>query len=298
VNLAELCAALAEKVPEASGEPEFPSALLGAFRRKSITFCTGQTDERTPVWWFQSRGFTIDLRLPDGPATPVAERQGWIGDTLWNADRGEMSWRIARGYQPHDQWPEPARFHFIGNSVLEFAPSAAYVEDWRQQSVRGPLLGLRLSAAFDVGTGEPLAMDGGLILAGEHAAFALSRRPAADRAVSGLSDLRQVLAAGEVTAGVVEDYEVSVALGSEVVNHSTQPWRLGQPIVAGAFTIEADGSIDLRTAERANPLRLRFTLDTFRRDFAFLSATPTTPAASRWLASEGDHLARHAAIVR
>lgn len=295
MNLAELCAALAESAPKASGEPEFPPALLGAFRRKSITFCTGLTDERTEVFWFQSRSFTIDLRLPDGPATPLAARQGWIGDTLWNADRGEMSWRIARSYQPRDQWPEPATFRFIGNSVLEFAPSAAYVEDWRQQSTRGPLLGLRLSAAFDARSGEPLAMDGGLILAGEHAAFALSRHPAGNHPVH---DLRHALATGMMSAAEVEDYEVSVALGSETVKHSTQPWRVGQPVAGGPFAIGHDGAIEMLLAEREKPLRLRFTLDIVRGDFTFPSSTPTTETASRWLSRESDHLYRHAVIVR
>lgn len=297
MNLAELCAALAKEAPPAPAEPGFPPALLGAFRRKSITFCTGLTDERTPVFWFQSRSFTIDLRLPDGPATPVADRQGWIGDTLWDPDQGAMSWRIVRSYQPRDQWPEPATFRLIGNSLLEFAPSGAYVEDWRQQSSRGRLLGLRLSAAFDAATGEPLAMDGGVIVAGDHAAFALSRHPAAEAAMSGVTDLPQALATAAVTPDQVEDYEVSVALGSERVTHSTRPARIGQPL-AGPFTLEPDGAIAMRLEERARPVRLRFTPDIVRPDFAFLSSTPATAAAADWLAREHDHLARHAAIVR
>ena len=46
------------------------------------------------------------------------------------------------------QWPEPpATLHSIGSCILEFSPSNAYVEDWRQQTRYRFILGLRLVKA-------------------------------------------------------------------------------------------------------------------------------------------------------
>jgi len=117
-----LAVLLAVLPPTGLADPAFPRHLLGAFRRKSITFCTGLTDEHSVVFWFQSGRFTIDLRLPDGAAMPATDRQGWIGETLWDRQAQQLSWTIARSYQPRNQWPEPVRLSFIGNSVLEVAP--------------------------------------------------------------------------------------------------------------------------------------------------------------------------------
>jgi hypothetical protein len=113
---------------------ELPQYLMGSFRRKSITFFNGMTDEKTIVYWFQSKSFSIDLRLVDGNNTSIYQRQGWIGDTIWDAKTELLSWHIKHNYQNHVQWPEPAKLYQIGNSILEFSPSNAYVEDWRQQA--------------------------------------------------------------------------------------------------------------------------------------------------------------------
>ena len=76
-------AELLEQLPATHpGDLAFPRRLLGAFRRKSITFCDGTTDEQTVVYWFQSRSFTIDLRLPDFifdyQTTSTPEAQEWM----------------------------------------------------------------------------------------------------------------------------------------------------------------------------------------------------------------------------
>ncbi|HMT45634.1 MAG: hypothetical protein RL702_131 [Pseudomonadota bacterium] len=294
MNLAELIAAVPET--EFAG-PAFPRRLLGAFRRKSITFCTGLTDERTLVYWFQSRTFTIDLRLSDGAQTPVAERQGWIGDTVWDRAEQRMSWRVARSYQPGNQWPEPASFSFIGNSVLEFAPSGAYVEDWRQQSTCGPLLGLRLIDILDETSRRVLVMDGGLIVAGEHMAFALSRRPEIDDRIAGAASLAAALGQGFVTEREAASCEVSVASGSDAVAHSTQPDRIAAPIVLGGFALGHDGSINLCQTVGGIPCRLRFAVDVCRHTFTFDRQTQATQAARNWMDLEQNHLSRHAAIV-
>jgi len=277
--------------------PAFPGRLLGAFRRKSITFCTGVTDEKTVVYWFQSRTFTIDLRLPDAAATPVLARQGWVGDTLWGSDSQELSWSVATGYQLHNQWPEPARFHHIGNSVLEFAPSGAYVEDWRQQCSTGPLLGLRLLGMIDRKTGEELPMDGGLILAGEHLAYAQSRSPSVHQALRNAADLDRALAEGLVTSREIESYEVSVAMGGRIVSHSTQVQKVGEEIAVGDFELQPDGFVVMSRIVDGDLRSLRFAVDLHLPEFAFERQTSGTPDALRWMEAEKGHLARHTAIA-
>ncbi|WP_225205722.1 hypothetical protein [Novosphingobium huizhouense] len=291
-------AELLKKLPPVvwPGEVPFPPRLLGAFRRKSITFCTGETDEETQVFWFQSASFTIDLRLAAGAQTPLELRQGWTGDTRWNAARGQMAWDIARSYQPHDIWPEPADLRFIGNAVLEFAPSGAYVEDWRQLATSGPLLGLRLVERTARGTGARHVMDGGLIVAGEHMAYACSRLPDVDARLRAAGSIAAALASGAASADEVESYEVSVASGGDAVALSTQPWRIGQPLIEGPFTVEPDGSVSLH--DPATGDRLCFIIDLHLPTFLFAGTSEATPAARQWIARERAHVMPHGRVVR
>lgn len=275
----------------------FPRALLGAFRRKSITFCTGLTDERSVVFWFQSKTFTIDLRLPDGAVTPVAARQGWIGDTQWDEQTRQMSWGVRTSYQPRNQWPEPASFSFIGNCVLEYAPSGAYVEDWRQQCCRGPLVGLRLVSMLDGTTGQTVPMDGGLILAGEHAAYAQSRLPHLEHTIRNADSLQRALEDETATEREIESYEVSVALGGAAITHSTRFEQLGRQVTSGEWAIDLDGSITLAKLVDGVPCRLRFALDLCQKNVTFGGETATTSQARQWLQREREHLARHAVVA-
>lgn len=293
MTLAELLAALPT---DNLNSLAFPQRLLGAFRRKSITFANGLTDETTVVYWFQSRTFTIDLRLPDGAATPVLDRQGWVGDTLWDDTAQQLSWTIDRSYQPRNQWPEPATLSFIGNSVLEFAPSGAYVEDWRQQSTSGRLLGLRLLSLRNETTGQTHAMDGGLIIAGNHAAYAQSRLPTVDASLVCAGDLAKALADGTGSEREIESYEVSVATGGHTI-HSTQPCRVGQPILTGEFAFAADGCVILTRVVDGATYELRFAVDLHIAEFAFANSTTSSADAQTWAERERHHLMRHAKIA-
>lgn len=295
MTLADLLAAL----PQSNlSDMPFPQALLGAFRRKSITFANGLTDETTVVYWFQSKTFTIDLRLPDGPATPPEDRQGWVGDTLWDDAAQQLSWTINRSYQPRNQWPEPATLSFIGNCVLEYAPSGAYVEDWRQQSTTGPLLGLRLLSLFNETTGHTHAMDGGLIVAGDHAVYAQSRLPAVDAALDEAGDLAKALADGITTEGQIESYEVSVATNGLAITHSTQPERLGQNLVNGDFKINTEGKVILSTSIKGARCQLHFAVDCHQSNVAFANKSLCSMESLQWAERENEHLLRHAKIVR
>jgi hypothetical protein len=275
----------------------FPRNLLGLFRRKSISFCTGFTDETTVVYWMQSKTFSIDLRLPEAAATLLTERQGWVGDTLWDEATRELSWKIARSYQPSNQWPEPARLNFIGNCVLEFAPSGAYVEDWRQKSSSGPYLGLRLVSMLNETTGQELPIDGGFVIAGEHAAFAQSRLPEIDNALQRAASLDEALADAIATEAQIESYEVSVAIDGHAVTYSTQPNRLGETIGPGDFSIRSDGKVAQERFVGGDLCVLVYEIDVFEPDFKFDNQTPSTLEASEWMEVERRHLARHAVLV-
>jgi hypothetical protein len=289
---------LLERLPRKGIEDiAFPRNLLGAFRRKSITFCTGVTDETTIVYWFQSKSFSIDLRLSERAGTPLTERQGWVGDTLWDDQTQQLSWQIERSYQPRNQWPEPARLSFIGNCVLEFAPSGAYVEDWRQSSSVGPYLGLRLVSMLNETTGRETAASGGLILAGEHAAFVQSRLPEVDDALQRAASLEDALATGIATEAQIESYEVSVALGGRVITYSTQSHRAGEPIGLGDLSIRSDGKVAQERIIDGEQCVLFYEVDMFEPKFVFDNQTPSTSEALDWMEQEKRHLARHAVLV-
>jgi hypothetical protein len=294
VNLATLLGTLPRKGIEGL---TFPRNLLGFFRRKSITFCTGVTDEVTVVYWVQSKTFSIDLRLSEASATPLTERQGWVGDTLWDDETRQLSWRIDRSYQPRNQWPEPAELNFVGNCVLEFAPSGAYVEDWRQKSSRGPYLGLRLVSMTNATTGEVSAVVGGLVIAGENAAYARSRLPHVDDALQRAANLEAALVSAVATEAEIESYEVSVAIGRRAITYSTQPQRQGEQIDDGDFSIRSDGKVAQEKLIGGAPCVLLYEVDVFEPEFTFDIQTPSTTEAVDWMEVEKRHLARHAVLV-
>lgn len=210
-----------------TSQPEIiPNFLYGAFRRKSISFFNGLTDENTIVYWFQSRSFTIDLRLKSQTGTAVQERQGWIGNTLWDEASQLLSWEVKdyANYQNHVQWPEPAKLHAIGNCILEFSPSHVYVEDWRQQVERGLFLGLRLQSALDVQSGQNLEMDGGLIICADHIAYALTRLPEVQSAVAQM-DLKAV---DPTVFALLESFEVSIGTDGQAKTYSTRSSETGK----------------------------------------------------------------------
>ena len=182
MNLLELAARYPQRA-----EGGVPDWMLGHFRRRTISFADGRSDERTQVHWLQSRTFTIDLRLPDAPALPVrawqdydaaelrqlANHEGWVADSVW--ENGYLSWHGGVSLQLHNRWPEPAQLQRIGNCMIEFGTSGAYVEDWRLQASSGPLIGLRLLEECDAETGEVLQRGGGLILCGDRLGWVQGR---------------------------------------------------------------------------------------------------------------------------
>lgn len=289
MNLFEVIKTLKPTTPQPEIIPDF---LYGAFRRKSISFYNGLTDENTIVYWFQSRSFTIDLRLKSQTGTAVQERQGWIGNTLWDSASQLLSWEVKdyANYQNHVQWPEPARLHAIGNCILEFSPSNVYVEDWRQQVQHGLFLGLRLQSALDVQSGQTLEMDGGLIICADHIAYALTRLPEVQSAVAQM-DLKAV---DPTVFALLESFEVSIGTDGQAKTYSTRSSETGKLFNLENFEVLNGSSLVQHVILDGRDIDLIFELDIYQPDYQFQYTTPTTTQAEIWLKSEQDHLMQHA----
>ena len=287
-----------QHIPESqmTGGP-IQAYLYGAFRRKSISFFNGLTDEDTLVYWFQSRSFTIDLRLKHRTETPVHERQGWIGNTLWDEAQALLLWQVAdsSNYQNHVQWPEPARLHAIGNCILEFSPSNVYVEDWRQQVHSGLYLGLRLKTAVDVETGQQLKMDGGLIICDQHVAYTLTRLPEIQNIVCHLD-----LAADGLethTIEQIESFEVSIGTDGHTKSYSTSSGQSDQPFNFDGFDCIDDSTLKQGIWLNGRQIDLIFDIDLYQSNYLFQKQTPTTPDSEHWLKTEESHLLHHAKLT-
>ena len=292
MNLFEVIKTLKPTTPQ----PEIiPGFLYGAFRRKSISFYNGLTDENTIVYWFQSHSFTIDLRLKSQTGTAVQERQGWIGNTLWDSANQLLSWDVKdyANYQNHVQWPEPARLHAIGNCILEFSPSNVYVEDWRQQVQHGLFLGLRLQSALDVQSGQTLEMDGGLIICADHIAYALTRLPEVQSTVAQM-DLKAV---DPTVFALLESFEVSIGTDGQAKTYSTCSSETGKAFNLENFEVLNESSLVQHVILDGRDIDLIFELDIYQPDYQFQYTTPTTTQAEIWLKSEQDHLMQHAERV-
>lgn len=300
MHLHELVAHYPQK--PAQGVPDW---MLGFFKRRAISFADGLTDVQTHVCWFQSRNFTIDLRLPQTdrqvPAKPLsacsaeelqalANYEGWEALCSWENE--VLSWHTDTSFQVHNRWPEPGVLKRIGNCMIEFAPSGAYVEDWRlQSSTPGALIGLRLLDEKDLESGVVHHRGGGLIVCGEHAAMVLGRAyplesgtPLRDQVTHRVDDPQWLNRAF--------NFETSVAEGTLLegfkVTRSTLAGRIGQPLLSlDGFERMADGKhltqtllVDGRTRER------RFVIDTLEPHLRYDQATGFTPEAAQWYARE------------
>ncbi|MBV6824670.1 hypothetical protein [Pseudomonas sp. PD9R] len=307
MHLTELVAQYAQR--PAQGVPDW---MLGFYKRRAISFANGLTDTQTHVCWFQSRNFTIDLRLPledrQVPAKPLsahsaqdlqilANYEGWEALCSWEGET--LSWHTDTSLQVHNRWPEPAVLKRIGNCMIEFAPSGAYVEDWRLQlSAPGALIGLRLLEEKQLETGSVRHRGGGLIVCGGYAAMVLGR---ADPLESGLP-LR------ELVSRHVDDpqwlngafnFETSVAQGSlddgYQITLSTCAARVGQPLIPlDGFERQADGIhviqrllVDGMACERL------FIIDTLEPCISFTQATGFSSSAAQWYERESPTLSRY-----
>ncbi|MDM0047393.1 hypothetical protein [Variovorax sp. J22R115] len=290
-----------------------PEWMMGLYRRHIIAFADGTSDIETQVFWLQSRNFSIDLRMPRqadhvAQAKPLAaytreelavlaQYEGWVAQSVWDGE--QLVWRDPTAFQLHDRWPEPAPLRRVGNCMIEFAPSGAYVEDWRLlPSAPGPLVGLRLIDERELGSARVLHRGGGLIVSGDHAGLVLGR---AEAPVVSAPLRRHVLAAtgNAEVLGPLMNFEASIAHGSMRegfrVTHSTCPGRIGQTAFQlDNFSLEADGTVTQVVSCDGLVTRRHFTVDTLEPNCTWPLATPQTRAASEWKAAEQATLDRYA----
>ncbi len=298
-------------------ESSVPDWMLGCFRRRCISFANGESDQSTIVYWFQSRNFTLDLRLPTHADQPpyrpwadysaceiqkIANYEGWQAECEWNGDT--LSWHGGCSRQFNNRWPEPARLYRIGNCMIEFAPSGAYVEDWRVQASLGTaLVGLRLIEEINPLTGECLHRGGGLIICGDHAALVLGRPEPIQSTASTLPEYVAACRSSENLAKAL-DFETSVAHGSFTkgfhIIHSTHANRLGQPLFLNdGFEWQADGDRLYHRYMTADgePRERHYQIDTFEPFVNFGLATMTTPEAAEWFKREAKTLTRYTEVL-
>jgi hypothetical protein len=309
MEILELCS-LQGTNPPSRGVPVW---TLGCFRRRSITFFNGDSDDSTLVLWLQSRGLTGDLRLAASrpkPATreelselslaeltQLAEVEGGLSPTRFDGHpsagnvelSGTMTWLDWTAFQLHPKWPEPGQLRRVGDCLIEFAPSGAYVEDWRlQPGGDGPLIGLSLVEERDE-KGKVLHRGGGLVIAGEHAILVRGRAealPPCERVTDLIERATKEPKLLDSIFGFDASYATRDESGRYVVRASTLPWREGKPLMAfGGFTMQ-DGVVVQKARESNRAVERRFTVDTLESNYEDWLATPATTAAETWLHEE------------
>jgi hypothetical protein len=309
-------------------EHSVPDWMLGFFKRYSISFANGMTDLKTHVCWLQSRNFSIDLRLPrdadqvvakplleysEDELQQVANYEGWLAASDWDGEI--LSWQEANAsFQLHNRWTEPAILKRVGNCMVEFCPSDAYVEDWRlQPSSSGPLVGLNLIEERNLSTGEVRHSGGGLIVCGDYAGLVLGRGPEFFNKVPGAT-LKSLVANASGDIGLLTsllNFETSVAKGSVQqgfnVIHSTQASRMGQDL----FCLEGfeyitqyqyvnsavmDVVRQKLTVAGVHCERI-FSIDTLESHVDFSQSTAFTHEAESWFERESPTMSRYTKVL-
>lgn len=311
--------------PAKNGVPDW---LLGCFRRYSIMFGNGFADTKTQVYWLQSRNFTIDIRLPMEPELvaakvladytkqelqQLADYEAFSATTDWD---GEMlSWGDAdASLQIHNRWTEPATLKRVGNCMIEFCPSDAYIEDWRlQPSNPGALIGLRLIEERDLVSDVVRHKGGGLIVCGDYAGLALGRAEAVVKQSVETTLKTMVAQAGGNMAALFKlfNFETSVAHGSLEqgfsVKHSTQASRVGEDLfpldgfelpapyqhkdLGNIEVIRQNLSIDGIACERL------FCIDTIEPQLSFSQITECSAETEAWIERETPTLTRYTEVI-
>ena len=295
-------------LPSGAAAPEW---MRGLFRRRSISFANGQTDTDTRVFWLQSRRLTIDLRLPTpaqqtAAADDIAQQadyEGWYACSVWDGE--QLSWNGGDSYQLHNRWPEPALLSRTGNCMMEFAPSGAYVEDWRLQNDQpGPLIGLELVSEKDLSSGTEYERHGALIICGNYAGLVIGRQKKISTVQQQI--LREQLLNPELSEekrSQLLDFETSLASGSLssgfTVTDSLWHTRVGQPLLSPeGFEPDSErGYLRQLLMIDGKKIARRYRIDTFDMAFPFTAQTSTTVEAAQWLQQESRTLTRYTRSV-
>lgn len=294
-----------------------PDWMLGCFRRRCISFANGDSDDQTIVFWVQSRNFSIDLRLPRKPDQVPARKledysaaelqvlanyEGWEAISHWNGQ--QMHWSGGTAFQVTDRWPEPAELRRVGNCMTEFAPSGAYVEDWRlQPSAPGPLVGLRLVAEYCPRTGLRSPRGGGLIICGDYAALVLGRT---SPLAAGGAPLPEQVARAQGDPGRLQqlfEFETSVASGNAIdgfsIRHSTVAARVDEPLLPdGRFEpIAESNQVQFQFTRAGDPVVWVMEIDVLEPRHEFALSTAATASSRDWFQEEAATLTRYTGVL-
>ena len=291
-----------------------PDWMIGQFNRRSISFSNGKTDTSTVVIWMQCRNFSIDLRLPISSEMPVSKRleeytelelqqiadyEGWFAHSIW-ADQ-QLRWEDAVSLQLHERWPEPALLKRVGNCMIEFAPSGAYVEEWRfRNRSPGPLVGLPLHQEKNLNTGEIVHRGGGLIVCGDFAGLVLGRvnKPGISNKNSSLKDLLDSVSKDKNLVRSLLGFECSVARknpeGNFTIFASTVRQREGEDLFCkGSFEF-IDKQMIRHTFYTGQDIHERiFTIDSIEKNYQFSYRTSTNTEVSDRFEREKKTLSRY-----
>lgn len=285
-----------------------PAWALGCVQRRSITFATGIEDTQTRVFWVQAHGMTGDIRIHPGRPHITAETslatldcetlirlasiEGGVATTSWSAP--VMSWIDWIGFQPYDKYPEPGVMNRIGDCMIEFAPSGAYVEDWRYlPSAPGLLAGLRLVSETDT-KDNTYPRTGGLVVAGDHAIRTLSRYqelPDGTRCQDFVAASSDPAAAIERVFQCVTDYMVGDGDLWRIAA-STDPRREGSLVpLTGALKPGRDPGMIIETVTDTPGIAQRlWRIDSLEANVTFSQSTPLAADRLAWLNREADTL--------
>lgn len=222
-----------------------------------------------------------------------------------------MSWRDAdAALQVHNRWTEPAILKRVGNCMVEFCPSDAYVEDWRvQPTSAGPLVGLRLLEERELATGKLWHKGGGLIVCGEYAGLVLGRAEAINKP-SAEATLTEMVAAAKLDKNSLNqlfNFETTFAKGSLEngfkVALTTKANRLGHTIfpldgfeAPTKYRHATLGEIDIirQTLTIAGIACERlFTIDTIEAHVDFSQSTSISKDTADWFERESATLLRY-----
>jgi len=222
-----------------------PSAAMGLWRRREISFPDGRRDTTTRVYWLQTQALFADLRVPadrpvaagarsfaDYPAEDLprlARMQGFAG--RFEVEGETCRWLRELDFQPPGGPPDEAQFRIDGDILVETGIHAAYEEIWQRETPPGADL-----AAFRL-LPDDAGGPGMLVVAGDHFIAVEERRPLLP-AASSLADL---IAAGG--ADLDERLGMLIAYGRIGaarwrVDLATWPWLEGRSLAAGGARFE------------------------------------------------------------
>lgn len=296
-----------------------PNWVIGCFKRKSISFSSGLTDISTHVLWLQGRNITIDLRLPiesdqitngswqdcnEDERYQLANYEGWFAYSDWQDE--VLSWSGGTAFQIHNRWPQPATLTRVGNCMMEFSPTDAYIEEWRlRSSSTGPLVSLELIEETNLDTGECRHRGGALIINGDWAGIVLGRaKEITDETETG--QLRELVKHVKIDDPVNHDifnFETSVAQGSleegYTVKFTTVEGRKNQTLFeleGFEFDSSTEQVIQL-FKEHGQTIERRFSIDTLEPTFNYSNVTETTAESERWVEKESETMGRYLVTI-